>query len=40
MEDLIDSGVRNEVSRPHGKLVVKTKPVFKRKIGKDGEIDK
>ena len=40
MEGLFNSGVWDQVPRPHDKLVVGTKPVFKRKTGKDGEIEK
>ena len=40
MEGLIDSGVCDQVLRPHDKLVVGTKSVFKCKIDKDGEIEK
>ena len=37
---MVDSGVWNQVPRLHDQLEVGTEPVFKRKIDKDGEIEK
>ena len=40
MNDQIDNGVWVQVDRPKGKTVLGTKTLFKRKIGKDDQIEK
>ena len=40
MNDQINNGVWVQVERPKGKTVLGTKILFKRKIGKDGQIEK
>ena len=40
MNGQINNGVWVQVERPKGKTVLGTKTLFKRKIGKDGQIEK
>ncbi|CAM9949201.1 unnamed protein product [Ascophyllum nodosum] len=40
MNDQIDNGVWVQMKRPKGKTVLDTKTLFKREIGKDGQIEK
>ena len=40
MKSQVNNGVWVQVERPKGKTVPGTKTLFKRKIGKDGQIEK